>query len=64
MTIFASTDGAKTWSVALKISDAPAAYSDLVQLDDDTIGLLYETGEASENETITFLRVPVSSLTR
>lgn len=64
MTIFGSADGGKTWSVAKKISDAPAAYSDLVQLDATTVGLLYETGKASENETITFLRVPVAGLTR
>lgn len=63
MTIFASGDGGKTWRVAKKISDAPAAYSDLAELDAGTLGLLYETGKASENETITFLRVPVAGLT-
>ncbi len=62
MTLFASTDSGKTWSVAKKISDAPAGYSDLVQLDEATVGLLYETGTKSENETITFLRVPVAEL--
>lgn len=62
MTIFASTDGGKTWTVAKKVSDAPAAYSDLVQLGDDTVGLLFETGDKTENDTITFLRLPVADL--
>lgn len=62
LTIFASSDGGATWKVAKKISDAPAAYSDLVQLDDATIGLLYETGTDSENETITFLRIDIDTL--
>lgn len=62
MTIFSSHDSGKTWAVAMKISDAPAAYSDLVQLDTGTVGLLYETGKASENETITFTRIPVADL--
>lgn len=62
MTIFTSGDAGRTWKAAKKISGAPAAYSDLVQLDAATIGLLYETGTASENETVTFLRLPVADL--
>ena len=62
MTIYASSDGGKTWKVAKSISNAPAAYSDLVQLDDHTIGLLYETGTKTENDTITFQRIPLAGL--
>lgn len=62
MTIYSSVDGGKSWKVAKSITDAPAAYSDLVQLDDKTIGLLYETGAKTENDTITFLRIPVTDL--
>ncbi len=62
MAIFSSTDGGVTWDVATTISEDPAAYSDLVQLDDHTVGLLYETGTDSENETITFLRIPLADL--
>ncbi|MEV0473705.1 sialidase family protein, partial [Streptomyces prunicolor] len=32
------------------------AYSDLVRIDDDTVGLLYETGDFGAYETITFRR--------
>lgn len=62
MTIYSSTDGGATWKVAKSISDAPAAYSDLVQVDDDAIGLLYETGTKTENDTVTFLRIPITDL--
>ncbi|MBS1847491.1 MAG: exo-alpha-sialidase [Actinobacteria bacterium] len=62
MTIYASPDAGKTWKVAMSISEAPAAYSDLVQLDAHTIGLLYETGAKTENDTITFLRIPLTRI--
>lgn len=63
LTIFTSTDGGKTWQASKKISDAPAGYSDLVALDATTVGLLYETGEKSETEKITFRRLPVADIT-
>ncbi len=62
MAIYASKDGGKTWKVAKAISDLPASYSDLVQLDDHTVGLLYETGKTTEVDTITFLRIPTADL--
>ncbi|MCQ8195249.1 glycoside hydrolase, partial [Streptomyces sp. RCU064] len=40
----------------------PAAYSDLVRLDDATVGLLYETGDFSAYSTITFRRIPTEEL--
>lgn len=64
MAIFSSADGGTTWKVARQVSDAPAAYSDLVQLDDATVGLLYETGEKTANDTITFQRFTLAELTR
>ncbi|AOR34698.1 alpha-sialidase [Streptomyces fodineus] len=63
MTIRASTDGGTTWRTAFTVDGLPAAYSDLVRVDADTVGLLYETGDAGAYETITFRRVPVARLT-
>ncbi|TVT24671.1 exo-alpha-sialidase [Amycolatopsis rhizosphaerae] len=62
MTIRASVDDGVTWTAVQAVSGLPAAYSDLVQADADTIGLLYETGPASPYETITFRRLPLSAL--
>ncbi|MEU9475215.1 sialidase family protein [Streptomyces sp. NPDC048191] len=63
MTLRASTDGGTTWRPAFTADGLPAAYSDLVRVDADTVGLLYETGDFSAYETITFRRVPVHRLT-
>ncbi|MFG3722287.1 exo-alpha-sialidase [Streptomyces massasporeus] len=63
MTIRASTDGGTTWRPAYTVDGLPAAYSDLVRIDTDTVGLLYETGDFGAYETITFRRVPVTELT-
>jgi sialidase-1 len=63
MTLRTSWDGGVTWTSALPISGLPAAYSDLVQLDDKTIGLLYETGDFGANETITYRRIETKQLT-
>jgi sialidase-1 len=63
MTIRASTDAGVTWRPVHTVDGLPAAYSDLVRLDDSTVGLLYETGDFSAYETITFRRVPATDLT-
>ncbi|PSM41315.1 alpha-sialidase [Streptomyces dioscori] len=63
LTVRASTDGGVTWRTAHTVDGLPAAYSDLVRVDDDTAGLLYETGNFSAYETITFRRIPVTALT-
>lgn len=57
MTLRTSHDGGATWQPALTLSQLPASYSDLVQVDARTVGVLYETGNAGANETITFRRV-------
>ncbi|MGW1888795.1 sialidase family protein [Streptomyces sp. NPDC002004] len=62
MTIRASGDGGTTWRTAHTVDGLPAAYSDLVRVDDTTVGLLYETGDFSAYETITFRRTPVEEL--
>jgi sialidase-1 len=64
MTVRASTNQGATWSTGYALSGLPAAYSDLVQLDNDTVGLLYETGDTGANQTITFTRVPIGDIIR
>ncbi|ATL27280.1 sialidase family protein [Streptomyces formicae] len=63
MTVRRSHDAGTTWETAHTVDGLPAAYSDLVRVDDDTVGLLYETGDFSAYETITFRRIPVPGLT-
>ncbi|MET8944127.1 sialidase family protein [Streptomyces sp. NPDC004542] len=63
MAIWRSTDDGATFTRALTLSDRPAAYSDLVQLDDGTaraVGILYETGTTGPYETIEFRRLDLS----
>ena len=62
LTLRISRDGGATFTPALALSGLPAAYSDLVQVDEDTLGVLYETGDLGANETITFRRVARASL--
>jgi sialidase-1 len=62
MTLRTSHDGGATWQPALTLSQLPASYSDLVQIDARTVGVLYETGNAGANETITFRRVALRDL--
>lgn len=63
MRIRVSTDSGHTWQDGFTVSTQPAAYSDLIELDPTTVGLLYETGTTGANETITFQRIPLSQVT-
>ncbi|MFB3784922.1 MAG: exo-alpha-sialidase [bacterium] len=63
LTIRLSYDEGETWPVARMIHPGPAAYSDLVVLPDGTIGCLYERGDESPYETITFARLTLEWLT-
>ncbi|MEU6771341.1 sialidase family protein [Streptomyces sp. NPDC046759] len=60
LAIWSSTDAGRTFSKLFTLSDRPAAYSDLVQLGHDTIGVLYETGTTGSYDTLEFhrLRLP------
>lgn len=62
MAIRASDDGGRTWEKRYVVSDARAAYSDLVQLPGRQIGLLYETGETDTYATITFERLAIADI--
>ncbi|NYI06001.1 sialidase family protein [Allostreptomyces psammosilenae] len=59
MALRTSADGGETWREWLVVTHSPAGYSDLVQLDPATVGLLYETGRDSSHETIAFARIPL-----
>ncbi|MBM9502963.1 sialidase family protein [Actinacidiphila acididurans] len=59
MQLRASHDGGRTWSTVLTLSAQPAAYSDLVEITADHVGLLYETGPRTPTDTITFARIPL-----
>lgn len=63
MTIRTSTDSGTTWQPRYTTDGLPAAYSDLVRIDEGAVGLLYETGDFGAYERIVFRRVPVSRLT-
>ncbi|MDG9705668.1 exo-alpha-sialidase [Streptomyces sp. DH37] len=64
MTLRVSHDRGRTWREGPRLTAGPAAYSDLVPLGPDTVGVLYERGAASPYETLTFTRVPIAPLTR
>ncbi|MET9877473.1 sialidase family protein [Actinacidiphila glaucinigra] len=57
MTLRVSGDQGASWTPGPPVSDLPAAYSDLVELADGTVGLLYETGITSPYESVTFTRL-------
>jgi sialidase-1 len=63
MTVRLSRDEGETWGWAGVVYEGPAAYSSLAVLPDSTIGLLYERGERSPYEKITFARFSLDWLT-
>jgi sialidase-1 len=56
LTIRLSQDEGKTWPVARRLEQGPAAYSCLVVLPGGDIGCLYECGRTHPYESITFAR--------
>lgn len=63
LTVRLSRDEGKTWTFAKELHAGPAAYSCLTMLPDGEIGCLYERGDKSPYETITFARFPRAWLT-
>jgi len=59
LTVRVSTDEGKTWSKGRLIDGRPCMYSCLTVLDDGTIGVLYEVGEKTGFDTLTFARFPL-----
>ena len=64
MTLRASFDDGITWPASLVVYESMSAYSDIVRLPDDVIGLLYEAGPDHENSYygIAFARIGLSEL--
>jgi sialidase-1 len=64
MTIFVSRTSGATWSrkYQIELESTPGSYSDLVQLDATTIGILYETGTVTWKERIAFESIGISTL--
>jgi sialidase-1 len=58
MALWTSDDQGVTFGRFRTLSDLKAAYSDLVQVDRSTIGVLYETGTKTAYDTIEFRRLP------
>jgi len=46
-----SKDEAKTWHDGPLLHTGPAAYSDMVQLSDDKVGVIFEAGDAGQKNT-------------
>jgi sialidase-1 len=59
LTIRTSSDGGKSWTAGKTLDPRPCAYSCLTVLDDGAIGVLYECGDKSAYETLTFARFPL-----
>ena len=63
MTVRLSYDEGLTWAVSRVLHDGPSAYSTLAVLPDQSIGVLFEQGEKSPYEKITFARFTLAWLT-
>jgi len=61
-TLMQSQNEGRTWTEVITLHEGHFAYSHLTRLADDTIGCLYETGEAHPYARIAFARVPASTL--
>ncbi len=53
-----SRDDGKTWSAPHLMDARPSAYSSMTVLRDGSIGVLYECGDKTAADTLTFARVP------
>ena len=62
LTVRVSEDDGETWPIARVVHEGPAAYSSLAVLPDGAIGLLFERGDRSPYERITFARLTRSFL--
>ena len=62
LTIHFSTDSGQTWDTLVTVYSGPSGYSDLVQLNDNEIGVLYEGGVFSYHESIKFARFSIHDM--
>lgn len=63
LTVRLSYNEGESWPISRVIHDGPAAYSSLLALPDRSIGVLFERGERSPYERITFARFTLEWLT-
>jgi sialidase-1 len=56
LTVRLSRDGGRAWHASRELHAGPAAYSSLAALRDGSVGLLYEAGERTPYETISYAR--------
>jgi sialidase-1 len=61
MTVRGSFDDGRTWFRQLTLYEGPSAYSCLAALDRDTLGCLYERGQAHPYEAIYLARMRIAS---
>ena len=62
MTIKMSTNNGSTWNKKFTVHSGPSAYSDMVMVDHEKIGIFYEGGAANPYQGIAFKIVPVSDI--
>lgn len=62
MTIKRSADDGGSWPDVHQVYSGPSAYSDLVMIDADHVGILYEAGLSSPYEGIAFESIAVNDL--
>ena len=56
LTVRTSMDGGQSWSSGRVLHNGPAAYSDLCELPDGTLGCLYEAGSEGPYEQLRWAR--------
>lgn len=62
MTIKKSKDEGSTWPHSYIVNSGPSAYSDIVMISENEIGILYENGNNNPYEKITFEKINVQKI--
>lgn len=62
MTLQVSKNKGRTWKKVCTLTKGPSAYSDLCVMPDGSVTVLYECGEKSPYETISFSRIPANMI--
>jgi sialidase-1 len=61
MTVKVSEDGGRTWQVLRTVHAGPSAYSNLVDLGRNRVGLLYECGDRNPYESIAWTTISLKA---
>ena len=62
MTVKLSTDDGGSWRRSYQVHEGPSAYSDLVMIAGDRVGIVYEGGKSSAYEGIVFEDIAISKI--